>query len=344
MKNTTIALDIAKSVFEVAVSTRPGKIDLRKRLSRNGLITFLAQQEPATVLLEACGSAHHWGRRIAAIGHEVRLLPAHDVRRYRRGNKTDRADAKAILEAMRNEEILPVPIKSIDQQALTALHRLRSRWIATRTSRINTVRGVLREFGLPIPVGARSVVPRVREWLGEEDTIPGPLAPALSEACDEIGEIESRIRIAEIQLEAIGRRSDDVRRLRTVPGIGLLTGTALVAFIGDARRFPTGRRFASFLGLVPRENSTGQTRRLGPITKRGDTYLRTLLIHGARAVLWHAKKTPDPDRIRKWALEVERTRGHNIAAVALANKMARIAWATWTRKEDYRTAAGTRAA
>lgn len=336
MKSTTIALDVAKSVFEVAVSNRPGRIETRRRLSRGSLIPFLAQQEPATVLLEACGSAHHWARRIRSLGHEVRLLPAHDVRRYRRGSKTDRADAKAILEAVRNEDILPVPIKSVEQQALTALHRLRSRWIATRTARINTVRGVLRELGLPIPVGARSVVPRVHEWIDEDGTIPLVLSSALTDACDEIGELETRIHGVEKQLDAISRHSEDIQRLRTIPGIGLLTATALVAFLGDARRFPNGRRFASYLGLVPREHSSGQVRRLGRITKRGDRYLRTLMIHGARAVLWHAKKLDSPDRFRAWALDLERTRGHNVAAVALANKMARIAWATWSRGEEYR--------
>jgi len=157
MKHTTIAVDVAKSVFEVAVSSRPGQVDKCHRLSRSAFSRFFAERQPACVLLEACGSAHHWARRIQSLGHQVLLLPPHKVRPYVTGNKTDRADAKGLLEAQRNEQILPVPVKTLDQQALAALHRLRSTWLAARTARINTVRGVLREFGITIPVGARRV-------------------------------------------------------------------------------------------------------------------------------------------------------------------------------------------
>jgi transposase len=337
MKSTTIAVDLAKSVFEVAVSHHPGTVAQRRRLSRPQLVRYFGKAPQATVLLEACGSAHHWAREIRSQGHTVRLLPAHDVSHYRRGNKTDQADAKALLEADRNEEILPVPVKSVEQQALTALHRLRSRWLASRTARINTVRGILREFGLFIPVGSRRVVPQVRQWIAEPDSqIPPPLRSALTEACDEIRQIEDRIRSTETQLLALGSQIPAVARLRSVPGIGLLTATALVAFVGDAHRFPSGRRFASYLGLTPREHSSGCTRHLGHISKHGDSYLRMLLIHGARAVLCHARRLKHPDRLRTWALQLQKLRGHNVAAVALANKMARIAWAVWTRDQDFK--------
>jgi transposase len=337
MKSTTIAVDLAKSVFEVAVSQQPGTVAQRRRLSRSQLIRYFGRAPEATVLLEACGSAHHWGRQIQSLGHTVRLLPAHDVSRYRRGNKTDQADAKALLEADRNEEILPVPVKSVEQQALTGLHRLRSRWLASRTARINTVRGILREFGLFIPTGSRRVVPQVREWIAEPDSqIPPPLRFALTDACDEIRQIEDRIRSIETQLLALGSQIPAVARLRSIPGIGLLTATALVAFVGDARRFPSGRHFASYLGLTPREHSSGSTRRLGHISKHGDTYLRMLLIHGARAVLCHARRLENPDRLRAWALQIQKLRGHNVAAVALANKMARIAWAVWIRDQEFK--------
>jgi transposase len=336
MQNTTIAVDVAKSVFEIAVSHRPGSVASRHRLSRKQFSCFLAEQPASTVVMEACGTAHHWAREAQARGHRVRLLPPRDVRPYVVGNKTDRADAKGLLEADRNEDIRPVPVKSIDQHVLASLHRLRSTWMATRTARLNTLRGLLRELGHVIPAGARQVVPYVWTVASENGSgVPEALRPALRAAAQEIGELEVRIHEIDRQLGAIARQSAVATRLRTVPGIGLLTATALVAALGDVQRFPTGRYLASFLGLTPRECSSGTTRRLGRITKRGDPYLRMLLIHGARSVLHHAKRTSHPDRLRAWALDRERALGHNKAAVALANKLARIAWAVWHREAGY---------
>ncbi len=241
--------------------------------------------------MEACGSAHYWGRRIEALGHRVVLLPPHHVRPYVRGNKTDRTDAKGILEASRNEDIRPVPVKTVAQQVLTSLHRLRSGWMTERTARLNTLRGLLRELGVFIPVGAREVVPAVWALIEDADSdLPDALRPIFAEACHEIREIEARIKQVERQLEAMAEQLPSVEYLRTIPGIGLLTATALVAFIGDIRRFPSGRHLASYLGLTPREYSSGLKRNLGRISKRGDGYLRTLLIHGARSVLLHARK------------------------------------------------------
>jgi transposase len=168
MEHTTIAVDLAKSVFQVAVSHRPGRLDEERRLARDRFLAFFAQRPPATIVLEACGSAHYWARQLQPLGHAVRLLPAHDVRPYVRRNKTDRTDAKGLLEANRNKEIHPVPVKSIEHQAIASLHRLRSTWLATRTARLNTLRGLLREFGIFIPVGSQRVVPRVRALLSEE--------------------------------------------------------------------------------------------------------------------------------------------------------------------------------
>jgi transposase len=336
--NTRIAVDLAKSVFEVAVSHRPGVVAERHRLSRACFSRFLAQQAPATIVMEACGTAHYWAREAQARGHEVRLIPPRDVRPYVQRNKTDRADAKGILGADRNEDIRPVPVKSVEQHALAGLHRLRSTWVATRTARLNTVRGLLRELGLTIPVGARQVVPQVWALISDSDSgVPDMLRPVLGEAAREIGELERRIANVESQLQGIARHSDLIVRLRTVPGVGLLTATALVASIGDAKCFPSGRHFASSLGLTPREASSGNTRRLGRITKRGDPYLRTLLIHGARSVLHHAKRSAKPDRLRAWAIDRERACGHNKAATALANKLARTVWAVWTKEEKYQS-------
>ena len=327
----TIAVDLAKSVFEVAVSTRPGCVTKRHRLTRPQFARFVATHPPATVLMEACGTAHFWGRQAQAHGHRVVLLPPQAVRPYVPRNKTDRADAKGLLEAARNESIHPVPVKSEAQQALTALHRLRSTWLAARTARLNTVRGLLREFGIGIPVGARRVRPTVAALLADPDTaLPAALRPALLSASEELGDLERRRREVERQIAALAAVTPAVAALRTIPGVGVLTSTALVAFVGDATRFPTARHLASYLGLTPRERSSGRRRRLGAISKRGDPYLRMLLIHGARSVLCHATRTAPPWRLQRWALTLARRRGHNPAAVALANKLARIAWAVWT--------------
>jgi transposase len=341
MESTTIAVDLAKSVFEVAVSRRPGQVAGRHRLSREKFARFLAEQAPATVVMEACGTAHFWGREARARGHRVVLLPPHAVRPYVLRNKTDGADAKGLLEALRNEAIRPVPVKSVDQHVLAGLHRLRSAWMATRTARLNTLRGLLRELGHAIPVGARQVVPRVWALVSDaESGLPDALRPVLAEAAREIAELETRIRAVERSLEGLAQASPGLARLRTIPGVGLLTATALVAFVGDVARFPSGRHLASYLGLTPREASSGLRRRLGAISKRGDPYLRMLLIHGARSVLLHAKKATAPrDRLRTWALDRERARGHNKAAVALANKLARIVWAVWRREQAFTASA-----
>jgi transposase len=344
-ENTTVAVDLAKNVFELAVSEVPGRVARRQRLKRAELLPFLAQLPASTVLLEACGSAHHWARQAVELGHRVVLLPPHRTRKYRSGSKTDRADAKAMLEAFRNEELLPVPIKSVEQQTLGFLHRLRAGWMRTRVARLNTLRGILRELGETIPVGAAQVVPRVWSWLEDADSpVPDALRPFLAELCSEIRDDERRIEEVARQLDRLGRDIPAVQHLLTVPGIGPLTATALVAFVGDIRRFASARRFASYLGLVPKERSSGETRRLGRISKRGDVYLRMLLIHGARAVLWAAKSKPEPDTLSAWAVAVEAKRGHNKAAVALANKLARIAWSVWRDARSYQVRGAAKAA
>ena len=274
MQHTTIAVDLAKSVFQVAVSHHTGRVDEEHRLTRARFLRFFAQRPAATVLLEACGSAHHWARTLEQLGHTVQLLPPHETRRYVRRNKTDRADAKALLEAARNEEIHPVPVKSVSQQAVASLHRVRTTWVRTRTARLNTLRGLLREFGVTIPVGARHVVPQVRALVEDaEASVPMALRPSLAALCDEIRTLEQRIHGLERELAALAQQVPHVAHLCTIPGIGLLNATALVACVGDVRRFPSGRHFASYLGLTPREHSSGNRRQLGAISKQGDRYL-----------------------------------------------------------------------
>jgi transposase len=335
-KNSVVAVDIAKSVFDLAGSDQPGRVTFRRRLSRGGFLTYIAQLPASTIVMEACGSAHFWARQIEALGHAVVLLPPHQVRPYVTRNKTDRTDAKGILEAYRNADIRPVPVKTIPQQVLCSLHRFRSGWIAARTAEINTLRGLLRELGIVIPVGQEKVVPGVRVLIEDADSdIPDALRPVLAAACEEIEALSDNIKMTERQLEALAEQTPAVARLRSIPGIGLMIATALVAFVGDIQRFPSGRNFASYLGLTPREYSSGLRRRLGRISKRGDAYIRMLLVHGARSVLCHAKKAKQHDRLRTWALALEKRAKHNKAAVALANKLARIAWAVWKHDRDY---------
>ena len=334
MSKMQIGVDLAKSVFEVAVSTVPGRVQERRRLSRAALTPFFAARPPAEVLLEACGSAHHWGRELQRLGHTVRLLPASDVARYRDGNKTDRADAKALLEAARNEKISRVPVKSLEQQAVVALHRLRQGYLQTRTARINAVRGHLREFGCVIPVGAAQVVPRAYAAL-DQDAVPALLRPALHTVLEEIAALETRAEAVRTELIRLAAQMPDVQRLLTVPGVGLLTATALVAFVGDIHRFRSGRDFAAYLGLTPREHSSGPVRRLGAITKRGNSYVRMLLIHGARSALRAGAVTTHPDDLRTWARALAARKGHNVAAVALANKLARVCWRVWREQRPF---------
>lgn len=338
MEHTTIAVDIAKNVFQVAVSHRAGKVSEYHRLSREKFLSFFALQRKATVVMEACGSAHHWARELHRRGHRPVLLPPHLVRPYVPRNKTDRADAKGILEAYRNHDIRPVPIKSMTQQSIAALHRMRSAWMHSRIARINMLRGLLRELGIFIPVGARQVVPHVLDLVHYGySALPDAIRQSLYEECLEILEYERRIRQTEKQLEALGRQIPTVRRLRTIPGIGLLTSTALVAFVGDVHRFRSCRQFANFLGLTPKEYSSGNVRRLGHISKQGDRYLRTLLTHGARCVLLRAQHMDPPDRLRAWALRGRSRRGHNKATIAIANKLARITWSVWKRETDFQS-------
>lgn len=335
-KHTVVAVDIAKRKFEVAVSEEPGRVNRHLRLDRSDFLAFFAQASRATVVMEACGSAHHWAREIQRLGHAVVLLPPHQVRPYVTRNKTDRTDAKGILEAYRNADIRPVPVKTIPQHVLGAIHRFRSGWIASRTAQVNTLRGLLRELGLVIPEGIEKVLPQVRLFVADADSgIPDALRGTIVAACEEIEWLGERIDQAERQLEALAEQTPVVSRLRSVPGIGLMTSTALVAFVGDVQRFPSGRHFASYLGLTPREYSTGLRHRLGRISKRGDSYLRMLLIHGARSVLCHAKKAKTHDRLRTWAVQLQRRTRHNKAAVALANKLARIAWAVWKHGQEF---------
>lgn len=340
MDATIVAVDLAKNIFEIAAADADWRITQRSRLPRSKFFGFFVQLAPCQVVMEACGSAHYWARRIACLGHTVRLLPAHYVKAYVRRNKTDQADAAALIEAARCVEIREVPVKTVEAQQIQSLHRLRSQWMSTRQRYVNTLRGILREFGFAIPLGVNVAKEQIGAALADPGSeVPQALRATLTQMLQEVRVLEENILGVERQLNALSCADVRVQQLRQIPGIGALTSTALRAIVGDIRRFPSGRHFASWLGLTPNERSSAEKRRLGKISKQGDVYLRTLLVHGARSALLaahRAERARKPlDRLRQWALDCERQRGHNKATVALANRLARIVWATWTHERPF---------
>jgi transposase len=344
MDATTVAVDLAKDIFEVALANGAGRVIERKRLTRRQFERFIDGLNPGTeVIMEACGTAHYWGRRCQARELRPRLLPVQYVRPYVRRNKTDRTDTEAMLEAARCGEMRPVPVKTVEQQTLQALHRVRTQWQAARTARINVVRGLLREQGLPVPVGARTVLARVAAILEDADVaLPDLLRHTVALVVDEIRGLDHRIATIDKQLARVAGEHPVAQRLQQIPGVGVLTATALVGAVNHIHAFRRGREFASWLGLTPRESSTGGRRYLGRISKRGDAYLRCLLTHGARAVLLTAQRTSRTapqrlTRLQHWAVTTAARRGHNKAAIAVANKLARVIWAVWHKEVDFQS-------
>lgn len=341
MNANTVAVDLAKNVYQVAVANSEWRVVERHRLTRTQFERFFANRAVDLVVMEACGSAHYWARRIAALGIEVRLLPPRYVRAYVKRNKTDAADAAALLEAARCGEVLPVKVKSVEQQALQALHRTRSLWMRTRTARINALRGFCCEFGIHIAQGARIGLEQIARVLVDTDsTLPLLLRSTMRGLVDEIRLLEVRISELENELGSLAKASPACATLLSVPGVGLLTATAMVAATsGEVAQYKDARHFASWFGLTPKEHSSGQHRRLGRISKRGDAYLRMLLTHGARSVIHAAtmrRRAGRPlDPLRTWALAVEARSNRNKAVCALANKMARICYATLRDHEPY---------
>lgn len=336
----TVAVDLAKDVFQLAFAAAPGQHVRHQRLSRTAFAHAFDNVPPRHIVMEACGSAHHWARHFQRLGHSVTLLPALAVRPYVRGNKTDRTDAAGLLEAARCGDIRPVPVKTCEQQGIQGLHRVREFHKAHRTAAINLLRGLLREFGIVIPWGSAKVRPAVLAALEDaENDLPMALRATIRSVLDTIADAECAMMAIEQQLAEFAQRDLRSQRLQVAGGVGLITATALSASVGEWDRFRSGRHFASYLGLTPREYSSGKTRHLGRVTKRGDVYLRMLLIHGARAVLRSAKlaqKKQQPlDRTRDWALALAERVGHNKAAVALANKTARRLWAAEHHRQSF---------
>lgn len=328
-----VGVDLSKTVFQLAIADSDWRIVERARLTRTQFERWFVNRAVGLVVMEACGSAHHWARWLTGLGIEVRLLPAPYVRAYVKRNKTDAADAEALLEAARCADIVPVRVKSVEQQALQGLHRARSLWMATRTSRINALRGFCREFGIGIAQGARLGLEQIGRVLADpRSAIPELIRGTMKLLVEEIRLLETRISELERTLTQTARESQGCATLLTIPGVGLLTATAMVAATsGSVAHFGDARHFASWFGLTPKEFSSGSTRRLGRISKRGDRYLRMLLTHGARSVLRAATAASRAgravDSLRAWALAVQSRTNHNKATCALANKLARICYA-----------------
>lgn len=335
---TTIAVDLAKDVFQVAYGDGQGRVLSQCRFgSRKAFAEEMGQWRDVVVVMESCATAHYWGRQCQKLGLTVRLLPAQHVSAYRRRNKTDAADAEALLEAQRNAQIKAVPVKNETQQLTLTIHGLREGWKAARVARINALRGHLREFGQVIPLGADKAIAQASACI---EQVPSALHGLLQQLLDEIRQLSQRMTDAERQIAALNRQNPAATHLQQISGIGPLIASALTASAVDPKLFKNGGQLAAWLGLTPREHSSGASRHLGKISKRGDVYVRTLLIHGARSALSAAlalrSKAPEKlNRIQRWATQLNDRIGIHKATVALANKLARICWAMWTYGDDY---------
>jgi transposase len=329
---TTVGLDLAKHVFQVHGVDASGVPVLRKRLRRSEVLAFFARLPRCLIGLEACATAHYWARELRAVGHEVRLMPAQYVKAYLKRNKNDAADAEAICEAVRRPTMRFVPIKTAEQQAALLVHRGRERLVRQRTALVNALRAHLAEFGVIAPLGLRNVARLIAVVRDESDArLPDLARQVLRVLAEQVEQLEAAVAALEKQLMAWHKSNPVSQRLATIPGIGPIIATAIAATVVEASGFRSGREFAAWLGLVPRQHSTGGKARLGGISKRGNRYLRRLLINGASANLLRSKATnADP-----WVIGLRRRRPSLVVAVAVANKTARIAWAVMHRQENY---------
>jgi transposase len=335
MQVSTIGLDIAKNVFQVHGVDAAGKTVITRQLRRGQVIGYFAKQPPCLIGMEACATAHHWARELTKLGHIVRLMPASYVKAYVKRSKHDAADAAAVCEAVTRPSMRFVPVKTIDQQAALMLHRCRDLLIRQRTQLINALRAHLAELGMIAAKGKEGVKDLVAIITDavKATALPEPMRQALQALVNQFAALQQQIGELERSIHSQRRASDRSRRLETIPGIGVLGATAIAATITDPSVFKSGRECAAWIGLVPRQNSTGGKERLGGISKQGDRYLRRLLVMGATAVIRHARTHPDK---HPWVTKLLAKKPYKVVAVALANKMARIAWAILTKGESYR--------
>jgi transposase len=333
IKLQVIGLDLAKNVFQAHGIDGSGQVRLKRKLRRDEIIDFFATLEPTLIGMEACATAHHWARELSALGHEVRLMPPQFVKPYVKSQKNDASDAEAICEAVQRPTMRFVPIKTVDQQAALMLHRTREFLIRQRTSLISAIRAHFAEFGI-IAASRIPNVDRLLELLAVRgEQLPVLVKQMLGVLADQLCDVAERVRTVEGELLAWHRSNEVSCRLATIPGIGPITASALATSVVDAAQFASGRQLAAWLGLVPQQRSSGGKERLGKISKRGDGYIRQLLIHGARSVVsWRRRSTAVKD---VWLVGLLLRRPFNVATVALANKSARIAWAVMTTGNRY---------
>jgi transposase len=327
-----IGLDIAKNVFEVHAVNAQEQVVVRRSLRRNQVLSWFAKLPPCLIGMEACGTANHWARELTALGHTVRLIPPAYAKSYVRRNKNDAADAAAICEAVSRPSMRFVPIKTVEQQADTVAHKTRQILIKQRTMAMNSLRSLMAEFGVIVPQGPQHIGKLLASLADPEDTsIPAVARTALNPLGEMLLELEKQIDVLEKDIKRRARANPTARRLDAIPGYGAMLSSAMVAFVTDPRQFDSGRHFSASLGIVPRQDGTGGKVKLGPISKRGNGYLRRLLVNGATAVINGKNARKDP-----WLAKLLDSKPKKLVAVALANKMARIAWAVMTRQEDFR--------
>ncbi|MEJ1958402.1 MAG: IS110 family transposase [Nitrosomonadales bacterium] len=325
MKITTIGVDLAKILFQIHGVDGRGKVAARKQLKRTEMLKYFAKLEPCLIGMEACGSAHYWARKLEEYGHTVKLMAPQFVKPYVKTNKNDMADAEAICEAVSRPNMRFVAIKNVEQQAILSVHRARQGFVKARTAQGNQIRGLLSEFGIVIPPGISQTMKQVPEILADgENGLPGAMRNLIDRLTENLKEMNRQVKELEAQIQKWHHENEVSLKLADIPGLGPITASAIVATVGDAMEFKNGRQLAAWMGLVPKQSSSGGKQNLLGISKRGDTYLRTLLIHGARSVINASEKKAEPE---SWLKKLMGRRNTNVAAVALANKNARIVWA-----------------
>jgi len=341
MSITMIGLDTAKSVFQIHGVNETGKVELKRKVRRGDLIAFFEKQERCTVVMEACGAAHHWARILTGLGHTVKLIAPEAVKPFvKKGKKNDAADAAAICEAASRPDARFVPVKTVGQQGILAVHTARALLVKQQTMLANAIRGLATEFGHVVPKGLHNLEPLVA-LVDADEAMPEQARQAVAELHKRFDELANGIQSCEAEIVKHARTDPTARRLATIPGIGPITASLIAATVVDISLFKSARQFAAWLGLVPRQHSTGGKTRLGRITKAGNKEIRKLLVLGATAMLGHAEGWHSATG--GWLRNILERRPARLATVALANKMARIAWAVMTRNEVYRPAGGVAA-
>lgn len=331
MKVTTIGIDLAKNVFQLHGVDSAGQVLIRRALKRARFLGFMNRLKPCVVAMEACSGAHHWARQLEQMGHDVRLIAPQYVKPYVKGDKHDAADAEAICEAAQRPNMRFVGIKTLEQQAVLCLHRARERLVALRTGQANQIRGLLSEFGLVMPRGMNQVRKRTVTLI-EHDSLPISVARLCEQLLQILAHLDEQIKQLERQIVHWHRHNEQSSRLAELPGIGPISASAIVASMGDARQFSRASQASAWVGVVPRQHSSGGKQQMLGISKRGDTYLRKLLVLGAQSVLQKARRQPHQ---HQWLHRLMQRRGNNVAALAVANKNMRIAWALLAHGRRY---------